>query len=43
LLARDAVGRGVGNAEKNSVEFIMTLLQAKKLRGRGTTMMPGAV
>lgn len=40
---RDAVGRGVGNVERNFAEFIMTLLQEKKYRGHGITMMPRAV
>lgn len=40
---RDAVGRGVGNVERNSAESIITRLQEKKFRGRGTTMMPHAV
>ena len=43
LLVRDAVGRGVGNVERNFAEFIMTLLQEKKYRGHGITMMLHAV
>jgi hypothetical protein len=42
LLVRDAVGRGVGNVERNFAEFIIIRLQEKKYRGHVTTMMPHA-
>jgi hypothetical protein len=41
--AQGAVGRGVGNVERNSAVFTMTQLQAKKFRVRGKTMMLHAV